>query len=171
MEESLELRIAAAVIFATQMRGVYELGKAYWDEIIWRFVPAQIVGPSLKNSLMFNSRGSGKKKGPEVVDLGMRVYSMPVGSTVTGVGDSFKQFGYFGCVFFMIVAILFRSMWAASLMPGAFFAKLFYMLTATSAMRAITHQTVDFLPGFLYNLVFLGIAALYARDTRRNGYK
>jgi hypothetical protein len=34
----------------------------------------------------------------------------------------------------------------------------------TSAMRAITHQTLDFLPGFLYNVIFLGALMWYARD-------
>ena len=34
-------------------------------------------------------------------------------------------------------------------------------------MRAVTHQTVDYFPGLLYNLVFLGMAVLYARIPRK----
>lgn len=163
----LELRNAAAVIFSTQLRGTYEFGAAYWDEIIWRFVPAQIVGAEFKNSLMLVPFVPDPKRGPEIVDLGLRDYSMPIGSTVTGMGDSFRQFGYFGCAFFVIIAVLFRSLWLASLQPQAYFAKLLYMLSTTSAMRAVTHQTVDFLPGLLYNLIFLGLAAVYARKPER----
>ncbi len=163
----LELRNAAAVMFSTQLRDSYELGAAYWDEIVWRFVPAQFVGSDVKNALMFNPRVVDKKKGPEIVDLGLREYAMPVGSTVTGMGDSFKQFGYFGCLFFVIIAVLFRSLWTASLERDAFFAKLLYMLSVPSAMRAVTHQTVDFLPGLIYNLVFLGLATIYARKSMR----
>jgi len=33
-------------------------------------------------------------------------------------------------------------------------------------MRAVTHWTLDFLPGLLYNVIFLGAALLYA--TTRN---
>jgi hypothetical protein len=31
-------------------------------------------------------------------------------------------------------------------------------------MRAATHQTVDFLPAFIYGLAFIGAIAFYARD-------
>jgi hypothetical protein len=162
----LELRNAAALIYSTQLRGTYGFGAAYWDEIVWRFIPAQVVGAEFKNSLMLDPHIPDPNKGPEIVDLGLREYSMPIGSTVTGMGDSFQQFGYFGCAFFAIMAVLFRSLWTASLEPQAYFAKLLYMLSATSAMRAVTHQTVDFLPGLLYNLIFLGLAVLYARETK-----
>src|SRR5206468_3308504 len=62
------------------------------------------------------------------------------------------------------LAVLFRSLWYAALRPNALFAQLLYMQSCTSAMRAITHQTVDFPPGFVYNLIFLGAAIIYARE-------
>ena len=37
------------------------------------------------------------------------------------------------------------------------------MTVTTSAMRAVTHWTLDFLPGVLYHAVFLGLGFLYAR--------
>ncbi len=155
----LELRNAAMIIDATAQAGEYGWGAAYWDQLVFRFVPAQIVGRGIKEGLMFRSSDERMRE-----DLSMRGYKVPVGSTVTGMADSFQQFGYAGCLFFAALAVVFKSLWRASLHHDAVFAQLLYIQTSTSAMRAITHQTVDYLPGLAYNLVFLGLAALYARS-------
>ncbi len=160
----LELRNAAAVIYATKLRSDYQFGTAYWDELVWRYIPAQFVGAETKDGLMFRPRLVEKTGGPETVNLGMREYAMPVGSTVTGLADSFRQFGYFGSLFFLLLGLLFRTLWESSQRPGAYLPQLLYILSTTSAMRALTHQTVDFLPGFLYFAIFLGMAAIYARS-------
>jgi hypothetical protein len=91
-------------------------------------------------------------------------YTNPVGSTVTAMGDSFQQFGYWGCCFFAAMGMFFRKLWHAARRPHALFAQLLYMQSCTCAMRAVTHWTLDFLPGLLYNVVFLGVAVLYASD-------
>src|SRR5690606_31453275 len=93
-------------------------------------------------------------------------YEMPSGATVTGMADAFVQFGYSGSLFFLLLGVGVHSLWVASLRPGAVFAQLLYMCTITSAMRTITHETVDYLPGLLFYLIFLGLAAWYARDRR-----
>jgi hypothetical protein len=164
-EAILELRNAAVLIYSTQVRGNYDYGAAYWDQLIVRFVPAQIFGKEFKDNLMFEEPEIDEEK-EEEVEIGIRSFRSPKGSTLTGMGDAFKQFGYFGCLFFVLLAIIFRSLWETALQPDTFFAKLLYIQTSTSAMRAVTHQTVDYFPGLLYNLVFLGLAVLYARVPR-----
>jgi hypothetical protein len=94
-------------------------------------------------------------------------YTAPGGTTMTGIGDSFAEFGYFGALFFAAVAVIFKSLWYASLHRDAVFAQLLYIQTCTPAMLAITHQTTRYPPGLIYNLVFIGLAVLYAR--RRQG--
>jgi hypothetical protein len=154
----LELRNAAIVIEATQVSGDLGYGRAYWDQMVFRFVPAQLVGRDLKNSLMFRPAHRGMELGvPQ-----MR-YKRPVGTTITGMGDSFHEFWYFGALFFAVLAIIFKSLWHASLRQEAIFAQLLYIQTSTAAMRAVTHQTVDYLPGLTYNLVFLGLVVFFAR--------
>jgi hypothetical protein len=91
-------------------------------------------------------------------------YKIPVGSTLTGIGDSFREFWYFGALFFALLAIVFKSLWHACLRRDAIFAQLLYIQTSTAAMRAVTHQTVDYLPGLTYNLIFLGLVAFFARS-------
>jgi hypothetical protein len=154
----LELRNACVIIDATERTNSYGWGTAYWDQMVFRFVPAQLLGKQFKEGLMF--RTSDQRLNQEMTAQGYRV---PTGSTITGMADSFREFGYFGALFFAALAIVFKSLWTASLQPNAVLAQLIYIQISTSAMRAVTHQTVDFLPGLTYNLIFLGIAAVYAR--------
>jgi hypothetical protein len=158
-ESILELRNAAMIIDAVGYMGDYEYGGGYWDQLVFRFVPAQLLGKDFKEGLMF--RPSEDRMREQFEQKG---FEISVGSTVTGMGDSFQQFGYFGCVFFLVLAVVFRTLWLTSLQPAAFFAQLLYIQTSTSAMRAVTHQTVDYLPGLVYNVIFLGVAVWYARD-------
>jgi len=155
-ETTLELRNGAAIIESTQQTGHYEIGKAYWNHLVFRFIPAQLVGKELKQALTFTTWDLAANEGTET---GIR---FPRGSTMTGMGDSYLQFGYLGCLFFAFMGVLFKGMWQASLFPDALFARLMYVMSFTSGMRAVTHWTLDFLPGLVYFAIFLGIAGMYA---------
>jgi hypothetical protein len=157
-ESILELRNATFLIEATRQSGSYQYGEGYWDQLVWRFVPAQLLGKGFKDSLMFHSPYDQTQN--ELSKLG---YEASVGSTITGMGDSFQQLGWFGCLFFAAMALLFKTLFNASVQPNAVFAQVFYIQIATSAMRAVTHQTLDFLPGLVYYIIFLGLLFLYAR--------
>ncbi|MBA3834195.1 MAG: hypothetical protein H0X34_20345, partial [Chthoniobacterales bacterium] len=159
MDAVMELKNATTLIAATQATGGYEFGGGYWNTVVFRFVPAQFVGESLKASLMIG--GSRRDMGDFIEDvLGARP---PAGSTVTGIGDSFNQFGYLGCLVFAAIAYLFKSLWTAANHVNGTVAQILYIEVTTSAMRTVTHETIDFLPGFLYGLIFIGLIGLYAR--------
>ncbi|HEX4413389.1 MAG TPA: hypothetical protein VH107_07145, partial [Lacipirellulaceae bacterium] len=159
----LELRNAAMIIEATEASGSFGFGSAYWDQMVFRFVPAQIVGRDVKEGIMFHP----PKRGVELGILQSR-YQRPMGTTLTGVGDSFHEFWYFGALFFAILAVVFKSLWQASLQRDAMFAQLLYIQTSTAAMRAVTHQTVDYLPGLTYYLLFIGGLVYFARAQRND---
>jgi hypothetical protein len=159
-ESILELRNAAVLIEATRRSGSYQYGEGYWDQLVFRFVPAQIFGKGFKDGLMFHPSDE-----PTQNELSKLGYEVPGGSTITGMGDSFQQLGWFGCLFFAGMGLLFKTLFRASRQTNAIFAQLFYIQIATSAMRAVTHQTLDFLPGVIYNVIFLGLLFLYARDS------
>ena len=93
-------------------------------------------------------------------------FAMPVGSTITGLGDSFNQFGYFGCLVFAGMAYLFKNLWTAANHPEGIGAQILYIQVMTTAMRALTHQTLDFLPGLIYSGIFIGLVVFYARESR-----
>ena len=158
----LELRNAAMLIDETEQRGSYEFGTGYWDQIIWRYVPAQFFGRDTKQALMFHYDEKDREEA-----LLERGYQIPAGSTSTGLGDSFVQFGFAGSIFFCLLGILMKSLWTASLGRSGTLAQLLYITSVTSAMRAVTNQTTDFLPGMLFNLIFIGAAARYAWKRKR----
>jgi hypothetical protein len=155
-----ELKNATAVIAATDATGDYDLGRGYWNQIVFRFVPAQFFSSNFKSALMI---GGEKRDMSDFVDdvLGIK---LPGGMTVTGMGDSFNEFGYLGCLFFAVLGFLFKTLWAAANRPNGIVAQIFYIQITTSAMRAATHQTIDFLPALIYGLTFICAIAFFARD-------
>jgi hypothetical protein len=150
-----ELRNAAHVIHYYLDEGEYEWGAAYWNEIIFRYIPAQFVGAETKEALMVGSR--------TVANVDYETYTISTGSTMTGIADSFIQFGYLGCFFFFLMGRFFRNLWAASLMPKSDVLRIFYAPAISSALTAVTHQSVNFLPSIFFNLIFLWLATLYSR--------
>ena len=155
-----EAKNATLLIAATRESGAYEWGAGYWNRLVFRFVPAQFLGESFKNSLMI---GHEQRDFGDFVEDALE-YRMPPGSTVTGLGDSFNQFDYFGCLFFAAMAYLFKNLWAAAKQANGTVAQILYIQTTTSAMRALTHETIDFLPGFIYSALFVALVAFYARE-------
>jgi hypothetical protein len=156
-ESVLELRNAAMLIEGARRSGGYEWGAGYWNHLVFRYVPAQIMGQEFKERL--------KLKTPvELVERELAVlgYANPVGSTVTCLGDSFQQFGYWGCLFFAVVGLFFKVLWRSAMAGNETLPQLLYIMVCPSAMRAVTHWTLDFLPGLLYSALFLGLAAWYA---------
>jgi len=157
-----EVRNAVVLIAATQETSDYEWGAGYWNRIVFRFIPAQLFGREFKDSLMIG----GQQRDPsEFVEATIGT-GLPVGATITGLGDSFNQFGYFGCLIFAVMAYLFKNLWVAANHPDGTMAQILYIQVMTTAMRALTHQTLDFLPGFIYSSIFISLVALYAREKR-----
>ncbi len=155
-----ELKNSTALMAATEATGDYQFGADYWNALVFRFVPAQFVGKNLKDSLMI---GGVKRDFSDYVERTLG-FPLPMGTTVTGVGDSFNQFGYFGCLFFAALGYLFKTLWAAANRPNGIIAQVLYIEVTTSAMRAVTHESIDFLPGFVYSAIFIGLIAWYAKD-------
>ena len=155
-----ELKNAAVLIAATQESGNYGLGTEYWNRIIFRFVPAQFVGKEFKDSLMIG----GEQRNWASIVAQSASFELPTGSTVTGLGDSFNQFGYLGCLVFAAIGYLFKNLWAAANQPDGTIAQILYIQVTTTAMRALTNQSIDFLPGLIYSAIFVALVALYAKE-------
>jgi hypothetical protein len=140
--------------------GSFGYGRGYWNTLVFRFVPAQFVGKETKEAMQFtHDYGTG--------DTLQHSSEIPPGTTSMGLGDSFEEFGYFGCVFFAGLAILFRSLWNAATVQKSVLAQLYYILNIVPAMRALTHQTADFLPALIYNIIFMTPVLWYT--ARRRG--
>lgn len=148
-DTALELRNAALMIDAAASTGLYEWGQLYWNNLVFRYVPAQIVGRNFKNSLMLRRNNYGRFLRYKYN------YTTPTGSTPTGIADSFTQFDYFGCFFFALMAILYKWLWYRALFQNSLMAQIVYMVICTYAMTAVTHATADFIPNILFALISL----------------
>jgi uncharacterized protein YjeT (DUF2065 family) len=151
--EVLELAVAAHVLDSYSFHGEYTYGASYWNEMVFRYVPGQLLGTDFKNSLMIGERDVIYRNG----------YERPPGLTITGLADSFQQFSYFGFLFFFFLGGFFRHLWKLTITNGNLLVQILYMLCFIQALLSVTHSTVVFFPGIFFSLIALWIAALYAK--------
>ena len=57
--------------------------------------------------------------------------------------DLFGEIGFGGAGLSALIKMFFRTIRSAASSPGAVYALLLYIVTVTSAMRAVTNQTVE----------------------------
>ncbi len=147
-----EMRNAIFLINAYSETQEWDYGAFHWNVLVWNFVPAQLVGQTLKQSLViptFNDRN----------------YTPDLGSTETGMADAFGSFFYFGALkFFAIAYFLARVYRAAS--SGWVLAQIIYILSIPSGMLAITHHT-QWIPSTLVQFALLFLPLLFIARVRR----
>ncbi|HEV7250448.1 MAG TPA: hypothetical protein VGN93_25980 [Shinella sp.] len=136
----------------------YDFGISHWNSVVFVYVPAQLVGSKIKESLYIDT--------PSVYS---RDYDPAPGTTPTGMMDSFASFSYFGCLKFALMAGILSWIYFCA-MQGNTSMRLLYMLSATPAMLAITHFTNEIVIAWVHMAVFLIPGLLYAgmRPARRH---
>jgi len=157
--KTLELRNAALLMDAAVQTGQYGYGTDYWNSLVFRFVPAQLIGRDLKNALQLKL----SKSKQDLKDL--YNYTAHTGTTTTGIGDSFVQFDYLGCLFFLILSYLFKSLWISAIYKNSTVSQIFYVSLVAPALLSVTHGTVRFFPDLLFRLIFIGAVIIYSRIT------
>lgn len=149
-----ELKNAALSISAADIRMEFNGGLSLWNRFVSYFIPGQIIGYDLKQSLMFS-----------LPNLALEEFNhIPwPGTTYTGFSDSFLSFWYFGAfVFFAIGSIMRR--WFIAAARGSLTALMVLMLISTQSLIAVTHNSYDFFLYFVNLTVFLFPALLFARQ-------
>lgn len=126
----------------------YDYGAGYWNALIQDFVPAQIVGSEFKQSLKIPT------KSDSIVG-----YKILKGSTMTGFYDSFKAFGYLGCLVFFIIGWFMSTLYRKA-MNGDTFNMIFYLCILVDALHAVTHRTTLFVSGIITFIIFLLITKI-----------
>ncbi|WP_341524653.1 hypothetical protein WKK05_18645 [Nostoc sp. UHCC 0302] len=152
----LELRNAAFLMDATEHTGLYGYGSGWWDSIVFQYVPGQIVGFEFKKSLQF------KLVTPETLKK-LYGYEIPGGTTPTGVGDSFTEFGYFGCIVFGLIGYFFKHLWISAVYQKSTASRLLYMGLVSPAMVGITHGIGRFWQEAIFQVSFVCLVAYYSR--------
>ncbi|MBW4550081.1 MAG: oligosaccharide repeat unit polymerase [Aphanocapsa sp. GSE-SYN-MK-11-07L] len=162
--EILELRNAALLMDASEKLGLYGYGSGWWDNIVFQYVPAQIVGREFKESLQFNLLNPEKLQ-----DL--YGYTFPVGTTYTGIGDSFVEFGYLGWIVFALIGYVFKQLWISAVYQENIFSRFLYIGLISPVMLGITHGIGVFLSAAIFQIFFSTLAAYYARANINSSYK
>jgi hypothetical protein len=153
-----ELTNAVYIIGAVNRTMEFDLGALHWNSLVFSYVPAQLVGTDLKESLYYLP----------LTDPANEVFSHrpDTGSTLTGLSDAFMSFWYLGCLKFFLIAFIMQKLWWAA-RGGSMTAQLFYMLLPASAMEAITNSTHNFVHPWIHMTIFLLPALLLARRPHR----
>ncbi len=149
----LELRNAALVIDAATVSGKYEYGAGYWNAFVFQYFPGQIFGYDVKQSLQFDLQ--------RAENLSLYGYAFPLGTTWTGIGDSYLQFGYFGALLFALIGNFFKTLWIASFQQKSLLATLLMMSLISPAMLGLTHGTERFLQEFIFQIILINLVGYY----------
>jgi hypothetical protein len=152
--KSIELVNGGYVIDYVYRTSNYRMGTGYWNALVFRFVPAQLVGGDIKKSLMLDfdlfaaSRKDVKAYNPNYIP----------GGTTTGMADAFREFDYWGCFFFFFVGIFMKRIWFTIKETRNHFLIVLYAIQLVDAIISVTHSTSTFLPGFISTFIFLFFA-------------
>jgi hypothetical protein len=152
-----ELRNAIYRLSYTDQVKQFDYGLSHWNNIVFAFVPAQLVGSDLKSRLMV-------KLPPQA-----RNYNPSLGTTETGLADAFQSFWYFGAMKFFLLAYVMRRI-LASAERGEFAAQFVYVLSVVPAMHSITHKTDWVLMIWVHMLLFAAPVLWLATASTRERY-
>lgn len=143
-----EMRNAVLRIDFTDRTMALDFGAFHWNVLVFNFVPAQLVGPAIKQALII----------PEALPPD---YEPSIGSTETGMADAFASFWWLGALKFMLTAYVLARVHRTA-MEGWVPAQIVYILGITPGMHAVTHHTQWVLSGWVNMLLLLGPFLLYA---------
>jgi hypothetical protein len=154
--EILELRNAALLMDAANLTNEFGFGKGYWDVVVFQYVPAQILGAGFKSALQFKEQNFDLET--------LYGYSIHVGTTVTGVGDTYLEFCYYGCLVFVLIAYLFKHLWIAGVYRQSMPCQILYAGLISPSMVSLTHGTGRFLQEFIFQLIFVLLIVMFCRQ-------
>ena len=154
-----EIKNAVMNISAVDKQMTFDFGLSYWDHFIFRYIPGQLVGYNTKRALMLNPDDFGPVS--KAARSQFR-YIGHVGTTSTGLSDSFRSFWYFGAFLFYLIGLI-MSRWYKSAIKGNFSAQIIFLLIITPSLHAITHSTHWFFIFFIQLAAFLLPVLLIAR--------
>jgi hypothetical protein len=146
---------AAYLIDVANRWGEFTHGRQSWDALVFRWVPAQIVGADFKSALMF-------QQGSDLAEIEANYgYTTTGGTTSTGFGFAYQEFGAFGFVYFLLIGIVMGRLWSRA-ETGDVWAQTLYTAFAGGALHSVTHHAMWLIvqiPLYLLAVLLLRLAA------------
>jgi hypothetical protein len=143
----------------------YTYGRQSWDRFVFHWVPAQIVGVDTKKALMFEQGSNYERIQAEYG------YTRIGGTTPTGFGFAYQEFGPFGFFYFLLIGILMGRLWSRA-EAGDVGAQTLYVSFAGNALHSVTHHAMFLMvqiPLFLLVTFILESMAGHRSRYRRRG--
>jgi hypothetical protein len=144
---------------------IYDFGCVHWNNLVYNYVPAQIVGREFKDSLMFRQL---VEVNPRLLAEEKYGHMRKTGSTSTGYTDAFGSFGWFGFIKFLLVGGIMGSLYRHA-MQGGFLSQLLYVYVLGTSMHIISHVTHRILVAVWVYFFMMGYPFLYWAKLKING--
>jgi hypothetical protein len=154
--EGLELRSAVVLMDWASQNWRFGFGRGLWDAVVFQFVPGQLVGYEFKESLQFNWLDIQRV-------FGDYDYSIFVGATITGIGDAFTEFWYFGCLVYALIGYLFKHLWTSAVYFRSMVSALLMIGLVSPSMIAVSHGLGRFCQEAVFQIGVVCLIILYAR--------
>jgi hypothetical protein len=156
-----ELRNAARDIDIIDTEGSFDFGTSLWNTLVFNYYPAQVFGMEKKESLYLDLASD---------RLIAAAYDPWIGSTRTGLSDSFASFWYFGALIFAAIGFVLGRLYGAA-RRGSLVAALLYMNLLSPALHSFTHHTHWFLASIPGLLLYLVPILLFARLVGKGAHR
>lgn len=116
----------------------FRFGAELWNDLVWQYVPAQLVGASVKASLLLGERVS------IYDDLSSYLnYFRSPGSTRTGIGSAFLDWGPMGFVYFFFIGWICGRVFSRAA-TGDLIAQALYIAMVGTVLISFTHSHTYF---------------------------
>lgn len=154
------------IIDHVSQRQSYTLGSVLWNRTVHQWVPAQIVGADLKASLMFGTLTTVYE---EIAATSNFRYVL--GTTPTGIGAAFQEFGYLGMIFFLILGTMTGWLFSRA-RKGDVWDQSLYLVLLPLVMISVTHSHATlFVSGPIYLLFWATFRFLARYHIRIGGHR
>ncbi|MFG6102885.1 oligosaccharide repeat unit polymerase [Leptothoe sp. EHU-05/26/07-4] len=141
---------AVNIISLTTDHLYFGLGSGFWNDLVFNFIPGQFLGEDFKDLLYINISPVSYLKNFEL----NQYFSYKLGTTQTGLGNTFAEFGFLGSICFFFQSKIMRTLWEAA-KRGKEVAMIAYCFMTTSIFLSITHGFYLFINyAFLFTITF-----------------
>lgn len=164
------VKVAAHQMAAVEKYDRYDFGIFHWNRMVHKYVPNQVFGDSFVNAVFL--KVNDENTVVQATDFNEQTYHQygyrkPLGTTTTGMRDSYGSFAYFGFIKFMFVAAIMKVLYVSA-RRGSLTHQILYALLLAYALHIMSHNTNWFFAEFPHIAMFLLPALWYARSGTRN---
>ncbi len=121
--------------------GGFGLGSQTWNRFVFQYFPGQIFGPEVKTALYLgNNRGKQGDNTGIYDEIESRYgYNYQLGTTQTGLGSAYNDFGLAGALYFFVIFHVMRRIFNRG-MAGDIWSQALYIGLMALTITSLTHN-------------------------------